>query len=181
MSPHRGFRPLADYLKYEVARVPQGFGVYVSIPWEALYDQLPGDGEEWVLGVIINSRSGAFTWGSGQVHDLATFGRLVFDNFGAQLAEIRRRLVVKAWGRFRARAACHETQWRDEFHGDPEFARRVLAPEIARLKETGQPIPGALNAGTVSRLFEEAVPDWMEFDYRVAELRTDWLTGWLAP
>lgn len=181
MSPHRGFRPLADYLKYEVARVPEGFGVYVSIPWEALYDQLPGDGEEWVLGVIINSRSGAFTWGSGQVHDLATFGRLVFEGFGAQRQEKRRRLVIRAWGRFLARAACHETQWRDEFHGDPEFARRVLAPEIARLQAAGQPVPGTLDAATVSRLFEEAVPDWMEFDYRVAELRTDWLTGWLAP
>ena len=181
MSPHRGFRPLADYLKVEVARVPEGFGVYVSIPWEALYDQLPGAGEEWVLGVIANSRSGAFTWGSGQVHDLGTFGRLVFDDIGSQLPEIRRRLVVKAWGRFLARAAGHETQWCDEFHGDPEFARRILAPEIARLKAAGQPVPVALDAGTVSRLFEEAVPDWMEFDYRVAELRTDWLTRWLAP
>ena len=55
------------------------------------------------------------------------------------------------------------------------------AAEIARLQAAGQPVPGTLDTATVSRLFEEAVPDWMEFDYRVAELRTDWLTGWLAP
>jgi hypothetical protein len=159
-----------------VIRVPEGFGVYVSIPWEALYDQLPDDDREWVLGVIPNTRVGTFTWGEGQVHDLGTFGRLVFRDLEPHLPEIRRRLVKKAWGRFLARAARQETQWQDEFHGDPAFAQHLLLPEIERLKEAGRPIAGGLDQNAVPQLFTAHVPDWMEFDYRVAELRTEWLT-----
>lgn len=96
MSPHEHFRSLRDYLVYETAPLPDGFGVYIFIPWELVYDNLPTEESEWALGVMPSTSDGFFTWGSGEVHELHKFGRLKFAGLEKMMPEIKKVIVMKA-------------------------------------------------------------------------------------
>ncbi|MEG2077108.1 MAG: hypothetical protein RRY34_11440, partial [Victivallaceae bacterium] len=102
MSNNKDFRRIdSNYFKYEVAPVKGGLGAYMFIDWELFYDKLPTDESSWVLGVVPWVRNGGFTWGSGQVHELHKYGQLKFNGIEKIAPQIKRRLVMKAWGNFR--------------------------------------------------------------------------------
>ena len=175
MSPNRHFRSLRNYLTCEVAPIPEGFGIAMAIPWTALYDTLPADGDEWAFGVIPWMRNGGFTWGSGQVHELNRFGRLQFKGLGAHMPAIRRQIVLHAWGKYKREAGDIKTFWSDEQRGDRAFDAAVLQPFVAQLEALGAEVKADMDAATVDKLFREAVPSWNEFAFAVAERREAYL------
>ena len=182
MSPHRHYRKLDDFLQVEVAPVADGFGVYLFFPWDLLYDKLPVDGEPWTFGLVDWSRNGGFTWGSGQVHELARFGQVRFVGAAKYLPAIRRALVLKAYANYKRAGPSANTFWKDEMKGDRDFYAQVLQPQLAQYDELGKLVKADMPLADVDRLFAEVVPDWFELDYKIGELRAAYLEArWFAP
>ena len=176
-SPYRNYRKMDDFIRGEVAPVPGGFGVYMFIPWDLVYDKLPKDGDLWTFGLISWSRGGGFTWGSGQVHDLNKFGKIRFTGVSKFLPAIKRAIVMKAFGNYKKSSASAATFWKDEVKGDLDFSNKTLLPEMEKLNELGKLVRPEMSQAEADMLFEKAVPNWMEFDYRVSELRSEFITN----
>jgi hypothetical protein len=174
-SPNEHFRSLKGRLTCESAPTPDGFGVYMFIPWDLFYDCLPTEESEWAFGVLPWTRDGGFTWGSGQVHDLHKFGRLKFRGLNSMLPNIKRMIVLKAWASFQKALPAIQSFWNDEIRGDQIFAKEVLAPYVETLQKEGEKVSAEMAAETVEELFRTMVPEWNEFRYRVDTLRTAFL------
>jgi hypothetical protein len=172
-SPNRHYRKIDDYFKAEVAPVNDGFGVYMLLTWDLFYDKLPGDGDLWTFGLINWSRGGGFTWGSGQVHDLERFGKIKFTGIDQYLPMVKRAIVMKAFANYKNASASATTFWNDEVKGDRDFHDQVLLPRIEQFNELGKRVRPEMTPADVEMLFEQVVPDWMEFGYLVSELRTE--------
>ncbi|HCE43299.1 MAG TPA: hypothetical protein DET40_07105 [Lentisphaeria bacterium] len=175
MSPNRNYRKMDDYFKVEIAPVDDGFGVYMFFPWDLVYDKLPQEGDLWTFGLVNWSRSGGFTWGSGQVHELNKFGKVKFTGVDKYMPAVRRALVMKAFANYKMTSAAATTFWKDEVKGDRDFYEKSLLPEIEKFNELGKLVKPEMTQADADMLFEKAVPDWMEFDYLVSELRTEYL------
>lgn len=174
-SPHRHYRRMEDYVRVQTAETGSGFGAYVFFPWEMLYDNLPQNGDRWPFSLQRWSRLGSTTWG-GKVHELNRFGRVIWRDLTPEREQaIRRGLALRAWTRYRNVRNRLVRHWRDEVMGDPAFYEQALKPAVERLDAAGEGIEQELAGADIDQLFNEAVPDWMEFDYRVAELRSAWL------
>ncbi len=174
-SPHRNYRKLDDYLQTQIAPVKDGLGVSLFIPWEVVYDKLPKEGELWPFGLINFARQGGFTWGSGQTHEMSRFGKVRFVGIEKALPAIRRAIVMKAFANYKESVRGARRFWNDEVKGDRAFFNNVLVPEIAKLDELGKRVTPDMSKEDVELLFAQAVPNWMEFNYLVAELRTQFL------
>ena len=175
-SPYKNYRKLDHYLVSEVAPIDGGFGIYLCFPWELMYDKLPKDGDLWPFGVVNFGRAGGFTWGSGQVHELNRFGRVKFSGIEKALPAIHRWIAMKAYANYKKTAANAKVIWSDREKGDRAFFETVLQPEINKLDELGKLVTSQMTESDSEMLFRQAVPTWMEFDYRIAELRTRYLT-----
>ncbi len=176
MSPHRFYRPLESGFRHEVSAEDGMIRFCMRIDWEILYDRLPDGETRWTLGVIPWLRTGGFTWGNGgQVHELNRFGKLEFRGIGKILPDIRRRLVLSAWGAYLRNAPPLKVFWHDEIHGDRGFYKKILLPYLERLEAYGKSVSPEMSTETADELFREAVPEWFELKYRVAELRRNTL------
>ncbi|MDA0837953.1 MAG: tetratricopeptide repeat protein [Planctomycetota bacterium] len=176
-SPHRHFRPLKEAFKTETIAFGKNWGTYIFIPWEVLHDKLPLDGGEWPFGFIRWTPAGGITWG-GKVHEIGKWGSVAWQKPTDQQAlTIRKNVLRKAWGNYKAARKIKETYWKDEALGDPEFWQTSLSPFVEKLNSYGEPMnaPAELTSNDVEHLFKVALGDWMEFDYTVSELRNQWL------
>ncbi len=169
------FRALNDYFTFQVAPIPGGLGTSMTIEWAALYDNLPANGDSWALGVIPWVPQGGFTWGSGQVHELNRFGRIIFDDIEKIMPLIKRQLVLKAWGKYKRESDPVKVLWADEQRGDQAFSAAVVTPLADKLEAAGTEVKTDMDAATVERLFQEFVPQWNEFALIVAQARTTYL------
>ena len=116
------------------------------------------------------------TWG-GRVHDTGNFGLVRFQApTASQRLEMRKRILRVAWFKFRAAARRAAAFWSDEELGDLEFYNGSLKPVIDRYTALGESMGPAdgWDAETVAK-GREVLGDWMEFAYKVAELRTEYL------
>ena len=172
--PHRDYRSLKDFAEIDSRALPGGFGTYVFIPWEALYDRLPLNNDCWRFTLI---RWGpAVTWG-GKVHDTGNFGLIRFEKPSPAVAEkIRKDMLRTAWFKFKREARKAASLWNDPEMGDPDFFRKNLKPLIDRYEAAGAEMgnPDAWTSGTVERFWPN-LKDWMEFKYTVSALRTEYL------
>jgi len=178
--PNPDYRSLKNGARVESLPLETGVGTFVFIPWELLYERAPLDGGEWRFTLIRwmpFSKSGGVTWG-GRVHETGQFGIVRFEKPApAQREALQRRLLQYAWFKFQALSDQLREFWSDPFIGDPQFYEKSLAPEIARLTAAGEQWagdPAKLTPGQI----KEAMPrlkDWMEFDYKTADLRRDYL------
>ena len=175
MSPNRHYRKMDDYCKTEVAPVAEGLGVYMFLSWDLVYDKLPKEGDLWTFGLVDFSPNGGFTWGSGQVHELNKFGRIKFAGIDKSLPAIKRGIVMRAFANYKISAKAATTFWNDEIKGDRDFYNQKLRPQTEQLNELGKLISAEMSQSDVDMLFEKAVPSWMEFDYLVSELRSEFL------
>jgi len=175
MSPHRNYRKLDDYFVSEIAPVGDGFGVYMMIPWEAIYDKLPKEGDLWQFGIVDFGRNGGFTWGGGQVHEMNGFGKVKFTGVSKALPAMQRAISMKAFAGYKKSAAAARRFWNDEVKGDRVFFETVLRPEIEKLDELGKLVRPEMSAQDVEKLVAQAVPDWMEFEYLISERRRHFL------
>ena len=119
----------------------------------------------------------SLTWG-GRVHET---GRLGSGSTGSpptpeQRLAIKKKLVLKAWWKYQAAKSAAAEFWQGS-RGDLAFYRDVLEPALKGLDKAGEAIKDAdqWDAGKVDELFRKNVPDWMEFRYKVEELRTAYL------
>ncbi|YCM44622.1 hypothetical protein V2O64_01125 [Verrucomicrobiaceae bacterium 227] len=172
--PHRHYRSLKEGVKSESLALDSGYATFIFIPWEKLYDRLPLDGKPWRFSLMRWGPS--VTWG-GQVHDTGNFGLVEFEEPDDDLKlEIRKHILRRAWANLRAKSKKAETFWSDEKVGDLDFYEKVLKPVIAGQITLGESLgkPNTWDADTVKRA-EASIDDWMEFDYKVSELRSDYL------
>ncbi len=173
--PHRHYRSLKDSVWVESLVVDTGVATFVFIPWSNLYDRLPLSGEYWRFS-LMRWGGPSVTWG-GKVHDTGNFGLIRFQPPNAkQRLEIEKRILRAAWSKFRATAKEATRYWSDQEVGDLEFFNETLQPEIVRLSAFGESLgePDTWNAEVVQK-GRTVLADWMEFQYKVAELRTHYL------
>lgn len=174
-SPHRGWRPMDQYYRSETLALDKGFGTYVFFPWEFLYDRLPKDGDAWPFGLIRWTRAGGVTWG-GLVHETHKWGTVQWSGFTPERrTAIKRRIAMKALGSYQKARTDAVNFWKDEELGDPAFYAAALAPAVAALDEAGKKVGEQMTAADVDLVCEQTVPDWMEFQYKVSELRQEYL------
>lgn len=179
-SPHAHFRPLLEYARADSAAIEGGFGAALTIPWELVYDRLPANGDLWPFNIVRWSRSSSMTWG-GKVHNISAFGTVRWEGLTSdRLLGIKRKLVMKGFGNYQKTKVDLIAFWKDDVLGDPAFYAQSLLPVVEKLDALGAKVGGSMTAGDVESLFVDAVPDWMEFNYRVAALRRDYLAAKLA-
>lgn len=174
--PHRHYRSLEDSVRIESLSLETGFATFLFVPWESLYDRLPLNGDHWRFSIMRWGPS--MTWG-GKVHDTGNFGLVHFQvPTASQRVEIETRMLRTAWFKFRAMAKDAVTFWSDEELGDLDFYNGTLKPVIDRYTALGESMgePDAWDVDTV-KTGRAILGDWMEFKYKVAELRTDYLMG----
>ena len=174
--PHRHYRSLKDGARIESLALKTGFATFLFVPWESLYDRLPLSGDYWRFSVMRWGPS--MTWG-GKVHDTGNFGLIHFQILTAsQRVEIEKRMLRTAWFKFRAVARTATTFWSDEELGDLDFYGGTLKPVIDQYAALGESMgePDGWDADTVKN-GQAILGDWMEFRYKVAELRTEYLTN----
>jgi hypothetical protein len=176
-SPARGFRLTGGYYKSETLMLDKAIGTYIFYPWEMLYDRLPQTGDEWPFGVIRWTRAGGITTG-GKVHEIHKWGRVHWNGLTPERRlAIQRKLVMKALGNYRKIRGDVINFWKDDELGDPEFFQSTLLPVIEKLDALGQTVLSPMHPAEIQALFETAVPDWFEFTYKVAELRSGYLAA----
>ena len=181
-TPHRFYRYLENKvgsLQTGTAVLKTGWGTAITIAWEALYDKLPfleGNEDTWRFSTM---RWGPvnMTWG-GTVHETGRWGMIKWQPpTPAQLLEIQRNIVRRAWWRYQARKAQLTEFWKGA-RGDPAFCDQVLAPFFAKQDALGEQMKQAAHwdAKTVCALFAERVRLWMELDHLVEEWRADFIS-----
>ena len=178
--PHRHYRSLKDGVRTESLPIKTGFATFIFVPWESLYDRLPLNGDYWRFSVMRWGLS--MTWG-GKVHDTGNFGLVHFQvPTASQKTEIEKRILRTAWFKFRAVAKKAATFWSDEELGDLDFYSGTLKPVIDQYTALGESMgePNGWNADTVKK-GRAVLEDWMEFRYKAAELRTEYLVSVHSP
>lgn len=177
--PFRHYRPMDSYWASDVDIIDNGFGVHVFIPWELVYDKLPVNGETWPFNIIRWSRAGGVTW-RGKVHDIHNFGVVRWNGLTPEtLLTIKRKIVMKGLAKYRKAKNVAIAHWSDEVLGDPKFYNQALLPAVERLDEMEKKATGTMTSDDVTTIYEEAVSDWMEFNYLVEELRREYLEKYL--
>ena len=172
--PHRHYRSLTDGVRTESRAIDTGYATFIFIPWELLYDRLPLKGDCWRFGLMRWGPS--VTWG-GKVHDTGNFGLIRFQAVTiSQKTEMEKKILRTAWFKFQAVAKKAAAFWSDEKIGDLDFYNGTLKPVIDQYTALGESMgpPDKWNADTV-RKGQTALGDWMEFTYKIAELRTEYL------
>ena len=185
MYPNRYFRiARAEDKTVQSLTTPtdKGFATTLFYPWTLFYDRLPQNGDTWQFDNIRWTRADGYSWaGSQSVHNRSSWGDIVFGGMTEKARrEIKRRLVCKAYAKYKLEsnygARGDIVHWKDPELGDPAFFNAALAPLVDRLDRLGKLVSKDMTDADVDQLFDQAVPDWMEFKYRAAELRTAWLS-----
>lgn len=172
--PHRHYRSLKDSAKVESRALKTGYATFVFIPWESLYDRLPLNGKHWRFSLMRWGLS--MTWG-GKVHDTGNFGLVHFEKpTEVRTLNIQKQILRTAWFKFRATAKKTTAFWSDQEVGDLDFYNTALKPVIDQYTTFGESLgpPNKWDADTVKK-GQQVLGDWMEFNYKVSELRKEYL------
>lgn len=96
---HRNYRSLKDRIRVESMPVKAGFGTFLFVPWNVLYDRLPLNGNLWRFSLMRWGPS--MTWG-GKVHDTGNFGLVRFQKPSSEItAGIMKSIVRYAKSKFK--------------------------------------------------------------------------------
>jgi len=177
----RTFRSLKPYIHVESLPLEKGFGTFVFVPWQAFYDRLPLKGDYWRFTIIRwmpFGKAGGVTWG-GAVHDTGNFGLIHFvPPTPEQKIGMEKEMLRAAWFKFLAASKWATAFWSDEKLGDSEFYWQELKPLVDQYLKQGSEM-GNADEWTVEAIKrgQSLLGDWMEFDYKVQELRREYLLG----
>jgi tetratricopeptide (TPR) repeat protein len=182
MYPNSGWRlPSTDdgTLRYSVLPTNYGFGVSLSLSWESFYDKLPANGTKWQFEAIRWTRAGGFSFaGSQSVHNRSSWGDIVFSGLtDKNLIAIKRGIIFKALAKYKTaiKVTGDAGKWADPELGDPAFYQQDIEPLLHRWEQYASKVNGEMTDADVEVLFQQAVPDWMEINYRIAALRRQYL------
>ena len=179
--PHRYYRPVEGAMKSETIALKDGWGTFIFIPWECLYDKLPLDKEQWRFGLMrwmpaLKPRSPSVTWG-GHVHEAGRWGLINWEalNTSERMA-FKKSIITKAWIKYQRSARQLTRKWGNESYGNPEFYQSAVKPLIDRYDQYSKTIKklDALDTAELEKIYN-LVPVWMEFKYEVDELRKNYL------
>ncbi len=152
-TPHRFYRYLENRvgsLQTDTAVLKTGWGTAITIAWEALYDKLPfleGNEDTWRFSTM---RWGpvSMTWG-GTVHETGRWGMVKWQPPApAQLLDIQRHIVRKAWWRYQASKAQLTEFWKGA-RGDQAFYDGVLAPFFTKRRPVAIGVRPGVAVGAV--------------------------------
>jgi hypothetical protein len=182
MYPNSGFRlPSTEEgtLRNSVLPTKDGFGVSLFLSWELFYDKLPADGTKWQFESIRWTRSGGRSFaGSQSVHNRSSWGDIIFSGMTPEnLTAIKRAIIFKAVAKYRdaKKITSPAGRWADAELGDPAFYQGKVAPLLVSLDDYADKVNEKMTPSDVETIFTEAVPGWMEIDYRMAALRKQYL------
>lgn len=153
------------------------------IPWEAYYDKLPEQKEQyWEADFVHWGRRGGYSWNALQsIHSRSSWGKLRFEIPPEGLKKIREKLIVKAMRKYNSAKNLNFNKplalWQDDYLGDPEFYNAEIKPLVEKLDSYTKLVDFSkgMDAATVEKLWLEAVPMWNEIEYIVAEKRRLWM------
>ncbi len=91
------------------------------------------------------------------------------------LPEIRRRMVLSAWGRYKTESVREKIFWPYEIHGDRAFYKAELLPLFQKLDEAGKRGSGNMSREKAEEIFRSIAPKWFEIKYEISGLRRDYL------
>jgi hypothetical protein len=156
-----------------------GIATLLSISWEAFFNQLPKDGDQWDFEPL-HWEQGGYSWGgSKSVHNRSSFGSLVFSNMTKEnLNSIKRRLISKAANAYKKEVSPQNGYveiWQDPELGDQKFHIAAIKPLQDRLDKYLEKVKPGLTLDDVELLYSEAVPQWMNIKFIVADLRRNYL------
>ncbi|MCM8539118.1 MAG: hypothetical protein NE328_02515 [Lentisphaeraceae bacterium] len=172
--PHKSYRSMEGLVKVESTATEKGWGTYMFVPWELVYDRLPLNGESWRFSFM---RWGTrVTWG-GNVHDTGNFGLIKFQESPAQVSfAIQQNMLKSSWYKYKEFVEEANKKWNDEKVGDLDFYNQSLKPVIDKYNHIAEEIGSPTN-WTESQINNSLkyLKEWMEFDYKVQELRAEYL------
>ena len=163
--------------RIETAKLAEGLGAVIFIPWESLYNRLPfleGHDGPWGFTIMRRSESGSLTWG-GAEREPGRWGRLAWQPpTEAQRRAIQRRLIPRAWEVYQQSMPAVTNFWSDPARGDPAFHTSVLQPLAARYAAMGARLEAISRweAAEVESAFR-AVPALMGFERHATALRRE--------
>jgi len=178
--PHRNYRSLEGHISIESLPVEGGVATAMFIPWERVYDRLPLNGDYWRFS-FMRWGGASLTWG-GKVHDTGNFGLVHFQKPSAEVvAAIEKKMLRAAWFNFVRIAAKETAHWSEQKMGDPVFYNTILKPVIDEYTAFGKAFgdPAEWDAKTIEKA-RPLLEEWMEFNYKVKELRTEYLLNKLC-
>lgn len=177
--PHRDYRSLKDGTKVESLPLKKGFGTFMFVPWQNIYERIPTNGGLWRFSIIRwmpFGKAGGVSWG-GQVHDTGNFGLVRFQApTPDQKVALEKRLLRTAWFKYLSDAKKATTAWSDDKVGDPVFYEAKLKPLIEQYTALGNGLghPDDWNSESVKQV-AAVQKNWLEFPYHVSELRAEYL------
>jgi len=154
-----------------------GVATLIAFSWKAFFNRLPADGDAWSFEAL-HWEQGGYSWGGSQsVHNRSSFGSLVFANLTeANIRAIKRRLISAAAAVYRRETSsangCVEI-WQDPELGDRAFYAEAVKPLQAKLDGYLKQVAPTMTDADVDLLFEKVVPQWMNIQYVVADLRRE--------
>lgn len=182
MYPNSGWRlpsPEDGTFQTDIQRTDDGFGMSLFLSWELFYDKLPTNGTTWQFEAIRWTRSGGRSFaGSQSVHNRSSWGDIIFDGLTPQkLTAIKRAIIFKALAKYQEakKITSPVGRWNDAELGDPHFYQSQVAPLLAHLDSYAERANKEISAAGVEDVFQNAVPGWMELEYKVAALRAQYL------
>jgi hypothetical protein len=135
--------------------------------------------DKWQFDSIRWTRSGGFSFGGSEsVHNRSSWGDIVFSGLTPQnLNAIKRTIVYQAVDKYKKakHIAKPVGNWADNEVGDPAFHNAKVQPLLTTLDSYVGRVTKDMTAADVDEIFEKAVPGWMEIEFKVAELRAQYL------
>ena len=175
-TPSKRYRMTRDFLKKDAAATADGFVAHTWIPWTALHDKLPTDGNAWQFGMQRWGKARATL--SGNVHELERALRLKFALTPQELTSLKRTVAVMTFNRYhktrRARGEFIQT-WNDKVLGDPEFYKVEVEGLIADLDAAGEKLTAPAPDAEIATIYAQHVPLWAEIRYVIADRRAAYL------
>lgn len=182
MYPNANFRAPStedNTLRYSILPTENGFAVSLFLSWESFYDKLPTDGTKWQFEAIRWTRAGGLSFaGSQSVHNRSSWGDIVFNGLtDKNLTAIKRNILFKALAKYNAaiKITGDAGRWANPELGDPAFYQQDIVPLLRRWEQYASKVNDQMTDADIKVLFQQAVPDWMEINYRIAALRRQYL------
>lgn len=176
-TEYRDHRPLQGKIRIDSKPIPDGWGTVVVIPWEAVYDKVPLNGENWQFNVIRWSPSDGRTWG-GQVHQPGRFNLLHFQTPTAdQRMAVQKYVASKAWNQFKTTSTQLTQFWLTNRNtADNVFYLKGVLPYITEGTAAGIQMfrLNQMNQTETEKVYKH-VPKWMELRYNVDDQRRNYL------
>jgi len=181
--PSKKYRMGCDYIRKDAAPTPDGLAVHVLIPWRMVYANLPINGKTWGFGfgrhgTDVQGKRFSYTICGARVQELERSLELRFELTASDLRDLKRSICLVACNTYDAlRNDKNEFifLWSDPTIGDRDFFAKEVQPLITDLDSAGKKVREGLSEKDVDLYFEKYVPQWLEVNFIIQDLRTKYL------